>query len=69
MLFIYLLLAVLDLHYCMGISLVAESRSYSLVAGRGLLTVVATLLQTTGSRVHRLQELCRLASVVAVPVA
>ena len=40
MLFTYLLLAVLDLHYCMGISL---------VAGRGLLAVVATLLQSTGS--------------------
>ena len=46
MLFIYLLLAVLDLRYCMG---------FSLVAGRGLLTVVATLLQSTGSRAPRLQ--------------
>ena len=45
-LFIYLLLAALDLRYCMG---------FSLVAGRGLLTVVATLLQSTGSRAPRLQ--------------
>ena len=68
MLFIYLLLAVLDLRYPMGFSLVAESRGYSLVAGRGLLTVVATLLQSTGSRAPRLQELWRLASVMAVPI-
>ena len=42
-----------------GLSLVAESRGYSLVAVHRLLTAVTSALtsQSTGSRVHVLQQL------------
>ena len=50
MVFIYLFLAVLGLCCCAGISLVAESGSYSPVAVHGLLMVVASLVAE-----HRLQ--------------
>ena len=42
--FIYLFLAVLGLHCCMGFSLVAVSRGYSVVAMHRLLTVLASLV-------------------------
>ena len=42
-LFVYLSLAVLGLYCCMGFSLVAVSRGYSLVAVHGLLIAVASL--------------------------
>ena len=42
--FIYLFLAVLGLRCCMGFSLVAASRGYSLVTVRGLLIVAAFLV-------------------------
>ena len=48
-LFIYLLFAVLGLRCCLGFSLVAASRGYSLVAEHGLLIVVASLLGSMGS--------------------
>ena len=38
-----LFLAVLGLHCCVGFSLVAESRSYSVAVGHRLLIVVASL--------------------------
>ena len=41
-LFIYLFFWLLGLHWCVGFSLVAESRGYFLVAMRGLLIVVAS---------------------------
>ena len=41
---IYLVLAVLGLHCCLGFSLVAVSRSYSLVVLCRLLIVVASLV-------------------------
>ena len=40
--------AVLDLYCCVGFSLVAVSRSYSLVVARGLLTAVAFLVAAHG---------------------
>ena len=40
----YLFLTVLSLHCCMGFSLVVASKSYSPVAVRGLLIVVASLV-------------------------
>ena len=42
--FLYRLLAVLGLHCCTGISLVAESRVYSLVAVLRLLIAVTSLV-------------------------
>ena len=42
--FIYLFLTVLGLHCCLGLSPVAESRGYSLVAVGKLLTVVTSLV-------------------------
>ena len=42
-LFISLFLAVLGLHYCEGVSLVAVSGGYSQVATRGFLIAVASL--------------------------
>lgn len=39
---IYLFLAVLDLHCCVGFSLAVVSGLYSLVAARGLLIAVAS---------------------------
>ena len=47
-LFINLFLAVLGLHLLCGLSLVADSRSYSAVAVPGLLTVVASLVEALG---------------------
>ena len=40
---------------CRSFSVVAMSRSFSLVAVSGLLTVVASLVQSMGSRACRLQ--------------
>ena len=48
-------------------SLVADSRGYSLVACTGLSLWRLPLLQGTGFRAQRLQQLCRVSSVVAVP--
>ena len=48
--FIYLFLVVLGLHCCVGSSLVAGSRGQLFVAVHRLLTAVASLLQSTGSR-------------------
>ena len=50
-----------------GLSLVATSRGYSLVLLCGLLTAVASLLQSTGSTVCRFQELWLMGSVVVAP--
>ena len=47
-LFIRLFLAVLGLHLLGGLSLVSDSRSYSLLAVRGLLIVVASLVEELG---------------------
>ena len=41
---IYLFLAVLDLHSSHGLSLINESRAYSLALVHGLLVVVASLV-------------------------
>ena len=41
---LFLLLAVLSFHGCIGSSLVAASRGYSLVAVRGLLIAAASLV-------------------------
>ena len=65
--FIYLFMAVLGLHFCLGFSLVWESRGHSLVVVVGLLTAVASLLQITGSRASRLQYLWHMGSLVAAP--
>ena len=43
--FIYLFSAVLRLHYCVGFSLVAPSRDYSLVAVLRLFTALASLVE------------------------
>ena len=53
-LYIYLFLTVLGLCCCLGLSLVVVSRGYCLVIACGLLIGVALLLQSTGSRAHRL---------------
>ena len=45
---IYLFLAVLSLHHCVGFSLVAASKGYSLVVARRLLIVVASLVVEHG---------------------
>ena len=45
---IYLFMAVLGLCCCVGFSLVAVSKSYSLVGLRGFLTVVASLVAKHG---------------------
>ena len=59
------ILAVLGLHCCAGFSLVAGSGDDALVAVCGLLIVVASLVGSAGSRVHRLQSLWHTGSVVA----
>ena len=46
--FIYLFLAVLGLHFCLEFSLVAVSRCYLLVAVRGLLTELVSLVANNG---------------------
>ena len=48
--FMYLLLAVLGVHCCAGFSLVAESGGYTLVALRGFLIAVASLVVEHHSR-------------------
>ena len=53
--FLPFIMAALSLCCCMDFSLVVVNGSYSLVAGCGLLTAVASLLQSTGYRVHGLQ--------------
>ena len=60
MLFINLFLAELGLCCCVGFSLVAASGGYSQVGGLRLLTAVALLLQSTGSKHAQ-------ASVLGVP--
>ena len=54
---IYLFLAVLGLHCCVGFSLVVASRSYSLVACSGFSPQWLHLSRSTGSRAHGLQWL------------
>ena len=49
--FFYLFVAVLGLGCCVGFSLVAGSRGYSLAAVHGLVIAVASLVGDTGSRV------------------
>ena len=51
----YLYLPVLGLHCCVGFSLVAESRGLPFLVVRELLTSVASLVCSTGSRLLRLQ--------------
>ena len=58
--FIYLFVAVLGLHCCVGFSLVAASGGYFLVVARGLLTGVASPIEN-----HRFWGMR--ASVVAAP--
>ena len=53
--FMYLYLPVLGLHCCVGFSLVAESRGLPFLVVRELLTSVASLVCSTGSRLLRLQ--------------
>ena len=51
-------LALLGLNCCTGFSsLVAVNRDFSLLAVRGLLFVVASLVQNTGSRARAFQQL------------
>ena len=60
-----LFLAVLGLGCCVGFSLVAVSRGYSLVVEHGLLIAVASLLlRNVFSRACRLQQLWHTGSVV-----
>ena len=56
-----------DLHCCTGFSLVAVSRSCSLVSVYGPLTEVASLAMEHGSRAHGLQQLQHVGSVVVAP--
>ena len=53
--FLYLFMAVLGLHCCLGFSLVAASRGYSLVAVCGVL-LQWLLLMSSGFRVHGFQQ-------------
>ena len=50
-------LAPLGLNHCTGFSLVAVNRDYSLLAVLGLLFVVASPVQNTGSRARAFQQL------------
>ena len=52
---VYLFLAVLGLHYCVGFSLVTAGGGYSLVAVHGLLVAVPSLVPSMGSRALGLQ--------------
>ena len=61
-LFIHLFLAVLGFHCCTGFSVVVETKSYSPVVVCGPL-----LLWALGSRVHGLQKLWHVGSLVAAP--
>ena len=61
----FLFLAVLALCCCMGFSVVAVSRGYSLIAMCRLLIVLAFLVASIGSRSRGLQELQHVGSVVA----
>ena len=51
----YLFLAVLGLHCCTRFSLVVASEAYCLAAGCRLLTVVASLVWSTGCKSSGLQ--------------
>ena len=66
-LFIYLFSAVLGLCCCMDFSQIAASGASPLVALHGLLTAVASLVWSTGSRASRLQWLWHVGSVLATP--
>ena len=57
--FFNLFMVVLGLHFCIGFSLVVESRSCSLVVVHGLLVVVASLVMELDSRA------CRTSTVAA----
>lgn len=57
----------LDLRCCVGFSLAAESRGHSLAVVLELLTAVASLLWSKGSRVLGLQYLWHMVSEVVVP--
>ena len=46
--FVYLFLAVLGLHYCAGFPVVAASGGYSLAAGHGLLLGMVSLIVAHG---------------------
>ena len=65
----FFFLAVLHLHCCVGFSLVAASRGYSSLQCTGFSSWQLLLLQTTGSRACRLQELWHVGSMVAAPRA
>ena len=52
---VYLFMALLGLHCCLGFSLVVESRGYSLVAVHGLLIAVTSVVLERGSRALRLR--------------
>ena len=53
--FVYLFMALLGLHCCLGFSLVVESRGYSLVVVHGLLIAVTSVVLERGSRALRLR--------------
>ena len=57
----------LIIHCCLRFSLVVESRGYSLLQFEGFSLWWLLLLWSTGSRVHGLQELLNMASVVGAP--
>ena len=54
-LFMYLFSAVLDLHCCLGFSLVAVSGGYSVIVAHGFLIAVASLVTQHDSRAPGLQ--------------
>ena len=56
-LYIYLFLAVLGLHSCVGFSPVAASQGYSLLQCMGFSLLWLLLLYSTGSRTCGLQQL------------
>ena len=55
----YLFLAVLGLHWCVGFSLVARSRGYPLAAVYGLLIAVGSLFVTPSERLLLNHERCQ----------
>ena len=57
-------MAALGLHYCMGFSLFAVSRSHSLVAAPGLRIAKASLVKSRGSGELEFQELQRVGSAI-----
>lgn len=57
----------LGLHGYRDFSLAAENRGSSPVATHGLLTVMASLAWSTGSRAHQRQQLQHVDSIVVAP--